>query len=90
MPHHNLISTGNHITHNTSRLYGPASNMSAPTGFVPKKVMPFDGKLFEVIGADETLSIAHHEMTLLPSPAFPADASSTIRHAVWAQSRRAS
>lgn len=45
--------------------------MSAPTGFVPKKVMPFDGKLFEIIGADETLAIAQHEMTLLPS--FPAD-----------------
>ncbi|KAK7701285.1 hypothetical protein SLS64_010328 [Diaporthe eres] len=48
--------------------------MSAPTGFVPKKVMPFDGRLFEIIGADETLTIAQHEMTLLPSPAFPADA----------------
>ncbi|KAG8168791.1 hypothetical protein KVR01_001540 [Diaporthe batatas] len=48
--------------------------MSAPTGFVPKKVMPFDGKLFEIIGADETLTIAKHLMTLLPSLAFPADA----------------
>lgn len=46
--------------------------MSAPTGFVPKKLMPFDGKLFEIIGADESLAIAQHEMTLLPS--FPADA----------------
>jgi len=40
--------------------------MAAPSGFVPKKAMPFDAKLFEIIGADETLGIAEHEMTLLP------------------------
>lgn len=45
--------------------------MSAPSGFVPKKIMPFDGRLFEIIGADETLHIAKHEMTLLPT--FPPD-----------------
>ncbi|ROV99458.1 hypothetical protein VMCG_06388 [Cytospora schulzeri] len=45
--------------------------MSAPSGVVPKKAMPFDDKLFEIIGADETLTIAKHEMTLL-SP-FPPD-----------------
>lgn len=41
--------------------------MSAPSTHVPKKAMPFDGKLFEIIGADETLTIAKHTMTLLPS-----------------------
>jgi SAM-dependent methyltransferase len=46
--------------------------MAAPSKFVPKQAMPFDDKLFEIIGADETLSIAKHIMTLLPS--FPADA----------------
>ncbi|KAH9895547.1 S-adenosyl-L-methionine-dependent methyltransferase [Xylariomycetidae sp. FL2044] len=33
--------------------------------------MPFDQKLFDIIGADETFSIAKHEMTLLPP--FPPD-----------------
>lgn len=46
--------------------------MSAPVSFVPKKALPFDGKLFEMIGADKNLAIAEHEMTLLPP--FPADA----------------
>ncbi|ROW03906.1 hypothetical protein VPNG_07268 [Cytospora leucostoma] len=45
--------------------------MSAPTGFVPKKAMPFDDKLFAIIGADETLTIAKHEITLIPP--FPPD-----------------
>lgn len=45
--------------------------MAAPSRFVPKKAMAFDAKLFEIIGADETLGIAQHEMTLLPP--FPAD-----------------
>lgn len=36
--------------------------------------MPFHGNLFDIIGADETVAIAHHEMTLLGCPAFPADA----------------
>jgi hypothetical protein len=40
--------------------------MAAPSSFVPKKAMPLDVKLFEIIGADETLGIAEHEMTLLP------------------------
>lgn len=48
--------------------------MSAPTSFVPKKAMSFDSKLFNIIGADETLSIARHIMNLLGSPAFPAAA----------------
>lgn len=46
--------------------------MAAPSSYVPKKAMPFDAKVFEIIGADETLGIAQHEMTLLPP--FPADA----------------
>jgi ubiquinone/menaquinone biosynthesis C-methylase UbiE len=45
--------------------------MAAPGSFVLKKALPFDAKLFEIIGADETLGIAEHEMTLLPP--FPAD-----------------
>lgn len=45
--------------------------MSAPLDFVPKQCMPFDEALFKIIGADETLSIAKYEMTLLPM--FPAD-----------------
>jgi SAM-dependent methyltransferase len=45
--------------------------MAAPSSFVPKMAMPFDAKLFEIIGADETLGIAQHEMTLLPP--FPPD-----------------
>lgn len=45
--------------------------MDRPNSFVPKKAMPFDAKLFDIIGADETLAIAKHEMTLLPS--FPPD-----------------
>ncbi|KAI0411564.1 S-adenosyl-L-methionine-dependent methyltransferase [Xylaria grammica] len=36
------------------------------TGFVPKQALPFDSRLFDIIGADETLTIANHEMTLLP------------------------
>ena len=40
--------------------------MSAPISFGPKQAMPFDTKLFEIIGADETVGIAEHEMTLLP------------------------
>ncbi|KAK9772393.1 putative Methyltransferase type 11 domain-containing protein [Seiridium cardinale] len=48
------------------------SKMAARIGYVPKKAMPFDAKVFEIIGADETLDIAKHEMTLLPP--FPADA----------------
>lgn len=47
--------------------------MSAPISFVPKKAMPFDSKLFQIIGAHETLEIAQHTMTLLPTPPFPAD-----------------
>ncbi len=57
--------------------------MASPSSFVPKKAMPFDAKLFEIIGADETLSIAEYEMTLLPP--FPPD---SIIHAplvVWGQ-----
>ena len=46
--------------------------MAAPSEFVPKQAMPFDGKLFDIIGADETLTIAKHEMTLLPP--FPSGA----------------
>lgn len=42
-----------------------------PSSFVPKQAMPFDARLFEIIGADETLTIAQHEMTLLPP--FPQD-----------------
>lgn len=45
--------------------------MAAPAGFVPKQAMPFDGKLFGIIGADETLSIAEYMMSLLPP--FPPD-----------------
>ncbi|KAK7981144.1 hypothetical protein PG989_013601 [Apiospora arundinis] len=45
--------------------------MDAP-GFAPKQAMPFGQKMFEIIGADETLAIAKFEMTLLPP--FPADA----------------
>lgn len=45
--------------------------MASPAGFVPKQAMPFDGRLFEIIGADETLGIAKHEMALLPP--FPPD-----------------
>ncbi|KAL2274465.1 hypothetical protein FJTKL_03214 [Diaporthe vaccinii] len=48
--------------------------MSAPISFVPKKAMPLDRKRFQTIGADETLEIARHTMTLLPTPPFPADA----------------
>lgn len=48
--------------------------MSAPISFVPKKAMPLDRKRFQIIGADETLEIARHTMTLLPTPPFPADA----------------
>lgn len=48
--------------------------MSAPISFIPKKAMPFDSKLFNIIGAGETLEIARHTMTLLPTPPFPADA----------------
>lgn len=48
--------------------------MSAPISFVPKKAMPFDSNLFQIIGADETLEIARHTMTLLPTPPFHADA----------------
>ncbi|KAI3335747.1 S-adenosyl-L-methionine-dependent methyltransferase [Ustulina deusta] len=40
--------------------------MAAPGDFVSKQALPFDGKLFEIIGADETLTIAKYEMTLLP------------------------
>lgn len=36
------------------------------SGFVPKQAIAFDSKLFEIIGADETLTIANHEMELLP------------------------
>ncbi|KAI0382171.1 S-adenosyl-L-methionine-dependent methyltransferase [Hypomontagnella monticulosa] len=43
--------------------------MDAPSGFVPKQAMPFDDKMFQIIGADETLSIAQYEMSILP--AFP-------------------
>ncbi|KAI0017815.1 S-adenosyl-L-methionine-dependent methyltransferase [Xylariomycetidae sp. FL0641] len=50
--------------------------MAAPGAFVPKQAMPYDSKLFELIGADETLGIAQHLMTLLPLP-FPAD---TVLH----------
>ncbi|KAI0531728.1 S-adenosyl-L-methionine-dependent methyltransferase [Xylaria digitata] len=46
--------------------------MDAPSHFVPKQAMSFDGKLFEIIGADETLTIAKYEMTLLPP--FPSGA----------------
>lgn len=42
-----------------------------PSGFVPKQAMPFDSELFEIIGADETLTIAKHEMEILPP--FPPD-----------------
>jgi SAM-dependent methyltransferase len=45
--------------------------MAAPSSFVPKMAMPFDAKLFGIIGADETLGIAEYEMTLLPP--FPPD-----------------
>lgn len=48
--------------------------MSAPISFVPKKAMPLDRKRFQIIGADETLEIAQHTMTLLPTPPFPGDA----------------
>ncbi|KAJ0104141.1 hypothetical protein J7T55_000492 [Diaporthe amygdali] len=47
--------------------------MSAPLGFIPRKAMPFDEKLFEIIGAKETLTIAKHVITLLPAPVFPPD-----------------
>ncbi|KAI1864144.1 hypothetical protein JX265_007442 [Neoarthrinium moseri] len=40
--------------------------MAALSRFVPNKAMPFNAKLFDIIGADETLGIAKHEMTLLP------------------------
>lgn len=46
--------------------------MAPPSSFVPKQAMSFDDKLFQIIGADETLHIAKHIMTLLPS--FPSDA----------------
>ncbi|KAI1397067.1 S-adenosyl-L-methionine-dependent methyltransferase [Hypoxylon fuscum] len=45
--------------------------MAAPSGFVPKQAMPFDDKLFQIIGADETLTIAQYEMSILPP--FPPD-----------------
>lgn len=48
--------------------------MSSQNSLVPKKAMPFSSKLFQIIGADETLAIARYTMTLLGSPAFPADA----------------
>lgn len=48
--------------------------MSFPVSLVPKKAMPFSSKLFDIIGADETLAIARYMMTLLGSDAFPADA----------------
>lgn len=40
--------------------------MASQDNFVPKQAMPFDAKLFEIVGAEETLHIARHEMTLLP------------------------
>ncbi|KAK8099944.1 hypothetical protein PG999_010318 [Apiospora kogelbergensis] len=40
--------------------------------FAPKQVTPFGQKMFEIIGADETLTIAKYEMNLLPP--FPAGA----------------
>ncbi|KAI1384735.1 S-adenosyl-L-methionine-dependent methyltransferase [Hypoxylon trugodes] len=43
--------------------------MAALSGSVPKQAMPFDDKLFQIIGADETLTIAQYEMSILP--AFP-------------------
>lgn len=43
--------------------------MAAPSGSIPKQAMPFDDKLFQIIGADETLTIAQYEMSILP--AFP-------------------
>ncbi|KAK7927399.1 hypothetical protein PG985_004397 [Apiospora marii] len=45
--------------------------MDAP-GFAPNQAMPFSQKMFETIGADETLTIAKFEMSLLPP--FPSDA----------------
>ncbi|KAK8090371.1 hypothetical protein PG997_005332 [Apiospora hydei] len=45
--------------------------MDSPT-FTPKQAMPFGQRMFEIIGADETLAIAKYEMTLLPP--FPTDA----------------
>lgn len=46
--------------------------------FLPTKAMPFDENLFKIVGADETVSMAQHEMTLLGSGSdgspFPADA----------------
>ncbi|KAI1210083.1 S-adenosyl-L-methionine-dependent methyltransferase [Annulohypoxylon truncatum] len=45
--------------------------MAAPSGFVPKQAMLFDDKLFQIIGADETLTIAQYEMSILPT--FPLD-----------------
>ncbi|KAI0165387.1 S-adenosyl-L-methionine-dependent methyltransferase [Hypoxylon sp. FL1284] len=45
--------------------------MAAPSGLVPKQALPFDDKLFQIIGADETLTIAQYEMSILP--AFPPD-----------------
>ncbi|KAF2650661.1 S-adenosyl-L-methionine-dependent methyltransferase [Lophiostoma macrostomum CBS 122681] len=35
--------------------------------FTPKQVMPRDERLFTIIGADETLSVAQYELSLLPS-----------------------
>ncbi|KAH8756363.1 S-adenosyl-L-methionine-dependent methyltransferase [Diaporthe sp. PMI_573] len=46
--------------------------MFGVTHSIPKKAMPFDAKLFDIVGADETVAIARHEMTLLPP--FPPDA----------------
>lgn len=46
--------------------------MSAPGSYIPKKAMPFDGRLFQIIGADETLTIAKYIVTILP--AFPPNA----------------
>ncbi|KAI0470482.1 S-adenosyl-L-methionine-dependent methyltransferase [Xylariaceae sp. FL0804] len=49
--------------------------MAAPSTFVPKQALPFDSKLIDIIGGDETQAIAQYEMTLLP--AFPSD---TVLH----------
>lgn len=45
--------------------------MASPAGFIRKPAMLFDGRHFEIIGIDEALGIAKHEMTLLPP--FPSD-----------------
>ena len=40
--------------------------MAALSTFVPKQAMPYDDKLFDIIGGDETKCIAQYEVTLIP------------------------